>query len=690
MTKRKVKIKRGIKLKIMLFICLSSIIVTIVGISLTYILGRHLLINTIVDSNREISRIFATYISEGIAIEADDIRIYCNSPLWRKEIIDDNLKYLKGEISPTPEYFKGMDEKWLNAKDGDPFFNEYMANYLAGRLKALNHDDKNIVEIFITDIFGGLVAASEKTSDFYQADEEWWQKTYDGGRGKTYIGNIEIDRSTGSWIIPIGIPVRDEKGELIGICKAGISMQRFFERIDDFELTPTTHAFLVDNSDYIIYHRSIKPMSVKYAYDKDLVLLKEKELEHNIIQSPYHKGNVLVTSSKVESGLLNENGVFWKVFVAQNTEEAFRPLHKLVIFLIIIGIVMVIIVIPVGYIFGGIFVRPIKILHNVVDKILKGDWDYRVNINTKDEIEDLSNDFYSLVTDLGDKQKELIKAKMELEDFSKGLEIKVEERTKELTETQEATLNIMEDLVDSKDKLDEYSKKLEEAFRIKSDFTSMVSHELRTPLTAIKEGIEIVYDGAAGPIKPEQKDFLAIAKRNVDRLARLINDVLDFQKLEAGKLVFRIEPSDINEVISEVLKIMEPVFEKKKIALVTNLGENLPKINLDRDRIIQVITNLMDNALKFTEEGRVTVISEEKDDFIRVAVKDTGPGIKAELIPELFQKFTQLERGGMRKTGGTGLGLAISKAIIEGHGGTIWAESEFGKGSTFHFALPMV
>ncbi|MCF7916371.1 MAG: PAS domain S-box protein [Candidatus Omnitrophica bacterium] len=232
-------------------------------------------------------------------------------------------------------------------------------------------------------------------------------------------------------------------------------------------------------------------------------------------------------------------------------------------------------------------------------------------------------------------------------------------------------------------------EELEKAIKMKSDFLSTVSHELRTPLAAIKEGINIVYDQSAGKINKEQKEFLTISKRNVDRLARLINDVLDIQKLESGKAEFNFNKQDINNIIKEVFEMMKPHAAKKQLQLKLNLDSNIPKIKVDRDKVIQVITNLMSNAIKFTEQGGITVKSLLEQNAIKVVVSDTGPGIKKEDLPKLFKTFQQLQTGKGRKTGGTGLGLAICKDIIGKHRGKIWVESELGKGSKFIFLLPI-
>jgi PAS domain S-box-containing protein len=235
-------------------------------------------------------------------------------------------------------------------------------------------------------------------------------------------------------------------------------------------------------------------------------------------------------------------------------------------------------------------------------------------------------------------------------------------------------------------------EQIQHAIQMQMEFTSTVSHELRTPLTAIKEGIAIVLDGSAGEINEEQKDFLDTAKRNVNRLTRLINDVLDFQKLKAGKAQFNIEESDINVVISEAHKQMSPEAKKRGLDLILNLDKTIPNIRFDCDAIMRVLINIINNAFKFTDKGSVSLVSQNKpeENLIYVRVEDTGCGIKESDLPKLFEDFEQLEKGKDRKTGGTGLGLAISKKIMIQHGGRIWAESEPGRGTHLIFVLPIV
>ncbi|MDO8535636.1 MAG: PAS domain-containing protein [Candidatus Omnitrophota bacterium] len=224
---------------------------------------------------------------------------------------------------------------------------------------------------------------------------------------------------------------------------------------------------------------------------------------------------------------------------------------------------------------------------------------------------------------------------------------------------------------------------------MKSKFTSMVSHELRSPMAVIKESINIILEGLVGGVTSEQKDILSTAKNNIDRLGRLINNVLDFQKIEAGKMELDIKEHDLNKIVLSTSKEMNILAEQKGLSFTVNVDESIRPIKFDKDKIVQVLTNLLSNAIKFTEKGSVFVSTEREDNMVHIVIQDTGPGIQTDEIPKLFQTFEQLGGGVGKKRGGTGLGLAISKEIIRAHNGKIWAESQFGKSSKFHFTLPI-
>lgn len=231
-------------------------------------------------------------------------------------------------------------------------------------------------------------------------------------------------------------------------------------------------------------------------------------------------------------------------------------------------------------------------------------------------------------------------------------------------------------------------KKLDE---MKSGFVANVTHELRTPLVAIEKSINMIIKGEAGQVSETQQQFLSIAERNLKRLSLLINDLLDFSKLEAGRTQMKREPTSIGAVIQNAVEEIRSWAGTKSINLEKEIEENLPQVDIDTGRIIQVLDNLIGNAIKFTPKGgRVTVIAYlNAQHQIEVSVVDTGIGIHQEDLPRVFDKFYQAGERVSSDIGGTGLGLSIAKEIVELHGGRIWAESEKGSGAKFSFTLPV-
>lgn len=224
--------------------------------------------------------------------------------------------------------------------------------------------------------------------------------------------------------------------------------------------------------------------------------------------------------------------------------------------------------------------------------------------------------------------------------------------------------------------------------QMKDEFVSMVSHELRTPLSITKEGVSLVLDKIPGPLNNKQEKILLTARDNIDRLARIINSLLDISKIEAGRMQIKREQVDIISLIDKVVLGFKAKAEAKGVEFKVNIPAKILNIYVDADRLFQVFTNLISNAVKFTDKGDITVSCEERESEIECFVADTGIGISSEDIPKVFSKFQQFGRVAGAGEKGTGLGLSIAKSIIEIHNGRMWVESQSGKGSRFTFTLP--
>lgn len=270
----------------------------------------------------------------------------------------------------------------------------------------------------------------------------------------------------------------------------------------------------------------------------------------------------------------------------------------------------------------------------------------------------------------------------QIELLNLGLEAKVTERTRELSEA---------------------NRKLQTLDQLKSEFVSNASHELRTPLTAIRMSVDNLLDGVAGETGPKLQRYLATVKSNTDRLARLVTDLLDLSRIEAGRVELRRSAVPLPDLMQEMAENLGPMAARKGLTLAVSPSGTPLLAFADRDKVQQVLINLVENAMKFTPEGGQITVSARAGDSplqppgspaaprsVEVAVEDTGEGIPPDELPSIFEKFYQVRREGRAKPQGTGLGLAISKSLIELHGGWIRVESEVGRGTRFVFTLPMV
>ncbi len=234
------------------------------------------------------------------------------------------------------------------------------------------------------------------------------------------------------------------------------------------------------------------------------------------------------------------------------------------------------------------------------------------------------------------------------------------------------------------------AERLKEVDKLKSEFLANMSHELRTPLNSIIGFSRVILKGIDGPLTEMQKTDLNAIYASGKHLLALINDILDISKIEAGKMEFFFEPVDIGELLQDVIMASASLLEDKpQVKLLTDIPDDLPLVHADARRIRQVALNVISNAAKFTEKGFIKVSVTHDDYRVVVSVQDTGIGIPKDKIADVFERFKQVDNTSTRRYEGTGLGMSLSKLFIEKHGGDMWVESEYGKGSTFYFSLPI-
>jgi two-component system, OmpR family, phosphate regulon sensor histidine kinase PhoR len=221
---------------------------------------------------------------------------------------------------------------------------------------------------------------------------------------------------------------------------------------------------------------------------------------------------------------------------------------------------------------------------------------------------------------------------------------------------------------------------------VRREFVGNISHELRTPLAGIKAIVETLQNGAIDE-KEVAQEFLSKVDAEVDSMTQMVNELIELSRIETGKVKLDLVSLDLNSVIKEVVERLAPLAQRKQIIIVSKLKENLPPVQADRERIQQVISNILHNAIKFTPaNGEIVISTQSSSDSVSVQIRDNGIGISRDDLPHIFERFFKADKS--RSSGGSGLGMAISKHIIKAHGGEIWVQSVEGKGSTFGFNLP--
>lgn len=381
-------------------------------------------------------------------------------------------------------------------------------------------------------------------------------------------------------------------------------------------------------------------------------------------------------------------------------EEAFEPIKKLRELILLVNLEVMLITIIIGIALSRKLAVPIIRLKDIALRIGKGHFSTKVEIKSKDEIGELGNS-------IRDMARELKEAREKLEGYNKRLEKDVRIRTKELVhKTKESderrlvALRMMKEvketnkkLMDAETRLRRNVKELRLLDRQKDEFVLMTSHELKTPLASVQGFVSLLQNKDIAENAKKRNEYMAVINKDLARLGSLITNIVDLSKLDLKAMKFNFERVEIPKMLVEIESNFEPAATAIGISLKIEMEKNLPVITADKARLMQVFSNLMNNALHFTHEGGTIVMSAKKEKgHMHFCVKDTGEGIVKANLKNLFQRFFQADTRKnvmLRSTGGAGLGLPVCKGIVEQMCGKIWAESTAGKGSEFHFTVPI-
>jgi len=429
--------------------------------------------------------------------------------------------------------------------------------------------------------------------------------------------------------------------------KAGVEQyenaKKFIEQLKKYAAGTTTVLALdltLLNPDLALEMLKLDPGRLKYATELKAAIQEGKPYIYS--DRHFYTAHIPVRFSEVTAP--------WSVAVSIPIARVLDNANRIRNYVVAASFIAVCVIAVILFIVTGNVTRPILKLANTAEILGAGNFDTEVPIiQSKDEIGTLSAAFRFMVGEIN----QLIK---ELQANAKTLEEK------------NIYLNRLNDL--------------------KDEFLANTSHELRTPINGIIGIVESMIDGATGDISDEQKYNLAIVANSGKRLSNLVNDILDFTKLKNNDIVLQLKPLDMKVIVDTVIVLSKPLIKGKNLILVSEIDDSVPSIQADENRIQQILYNLIGNAVKFTESGKIVISAAAMDGKVAIAVQDTGIGIAADNFEKIFESFEQADGSTARLYGGTGLGLSITKKIVELHGGTIRVESTVGEGSQFTFTIP--
>ncbi|MEK7306453.1 MAG: sensor histidine kinase, partial [Nitrospirota bacterium] len=555
----------GLRKKVILSMLIVGSLPLILGLLLAYVRGTYELRNTIGHNFEGLAGEVAHKTDLIIAKELGELRHYTSSSDVIRTIEASNKAYNVLSPSEIEKRLKEGEATWDTEKRPGVHPKGILGNlgsrYLVKSTTVENKEKINAA-LFVTDKIGAVVASINGYPKYLNSGEEWWNKTYNDGKGKVYLGNEYFDEVAKAHVWEVAIPViNEENDQVIGTLKAVLKINEFFQpSIFHIRFGKTGHAMLVDSEGKVIIC-PVLPTGAHIA-DKQLISLVTSPHQGWIrAENDAHGGrNSIVGFAPIEDAnqiLKGSVGRSWHSFIRQDPKELYSPLYAMLRDVIIYGVLLIGVIITAGLIMSERLVQPIKALQEGAEIIGRGNLDHRLTITTNDEIGVLGDKFNEMT-------EKLKRSYLEIED---SLE------------------------------------KLKEMDKFKSEFISLVSHELRTPLTSIIGFSELLIDRVPGEINMVQEEYIKNVQSSGQQLLEIINNLLDISKLQAGKLELVLSDFDIRGLISEVEGSVMPLINRKELSFENRIEDGIPMIYADRAKIKQTLLNLISNAIKFTPKG---------------------------------------------------------------------------------------
>ena len=531
-----------------------------------------------------------------------------------------------------------------------------------------------IAAIELSDRYGVRAAATSLVPAL-RRPTTWWQEAV---QRKLSLSNLEWDQSTGTYTYSVALPLLDEPRPPLGVVRVVFNLGSIQDSVRGARIGHGGYVVIISKEGRLISYPDPRLINRPAAEAPGLASVAQmlaatprgvSQFEMQATASGTTAPWLIGHSRLMRPASLGP--LDWTVAALVSRAAVVSPILAVRNVAVAAGLIFILGAVPLVAAISRRLSRPLTDLAQRADRISAGE------LNVGLEVSDASLEIQSLAGSLRFMVERLREAHREALDVNAGLERVIRERTEELQRKNR--------------QIEGQNKKVMEASRLKSQFLANMSHELRTPLNAVLALSEILGKEMSGPLNDEQSKQVQIINRSGKSLLRLINDVLDLSKIEAGRMTVEKAPMSLRSLVTLVADTLRPLAEDKGLQLTTTSTPDLPEfIKTDEQKLRQILINLVGNAIKFTERGsvRMEVSHTTKPAAIAFAIVDTGIGIPGDLVDRIFEEFCQGDGSTTRKYGGSGLGLTISKRMAELLGGTLTVQSESGKGSIFTFGVP--
>ena len=430
-------------------------------------------------------------------------------------------------------------------------------------------------------------------------------------------------------MITVSAPVYNFDGVLVRVISAEVSLDLLTRSLNNAKLGYSGYLILLDNHGSLIAHGSTKSIASGTDFSKysRVQRIARGELSDSLDDRDYYESLIDKTPVVGAGKKLNDYG--WLLLAEWPLSDANALMYNIRNQIVIMTLVSILAVLLFAPLFAGRLIKPIRQLETSAAEVEKGNFEYQVDINTKDELEELGEAFNKMTVGL---------------------------------------------------------KRLQE---LKNEFVFIAAHELRTPVTAIKGYLSMVFEEADSSLSASVKKYLDTASKANDRLVQLVNDILEIARSEAGRMKIEVSSVNLSEGARAIIEEVATLAADKKIKINYQPPDNLPLVLADSARLKEIIMNFISNAIKYNRDtGSITITHEVAENKVITHITDTGYGLSLEDQKHMFEKFFRSNADVVKKVQGTGLGLFITKELVEKMGGQVWVKSEKDKGSTFSFSLP--